>query len=148
MKRKRLSDDFKAHIKKLISDPKIRKMDRYTQHGSVSTFRHCYRVAKKSYDMSRWLNLKVNTGEMLKGAMLHDYFLYDWHNRGDKLHGYHHPHVALKNALKDFSLTNKEQNIIKSHMWPLTITHIPRSREAILVCIADKICSIEETLKK
>ena len=45
-------------------------------------------------------------------------------------------------------LTRKEENIIRSHMWPLTFWHYPQSREAVIVCLADKIVSTKETLFK
>ncbi|HAG70386.1 MAG TPA: HD family phosphohydrolase [Lachnospiraceae bacterium] len=143
---------FSAEFCELIGELRDHKdyvrLKDYIQHGNISTYTHCLRVAKRSFDLARKLGIRINEKEMLKGAMLHDYFLYDWHDHGDKLHGYHHPHIALKNARRDFGLTEREQNIIQSHMWPLTITHLPRCREAVIVCIADKICSIEETFKK
>ena len=40
----------------------------------------------------------------------------------------------------------KEKDIIQSHMWPLTPADIPHSREAALVCIADKMSSSYETV--
>ncbi|MBQ7563829.1 MAG: HD domain-containing protein [Lachnospiraceae bacterium] len=140
--------EFSEEVRRLQEDERYRKLKEYTQHGNISTYTHCLRVARKSRKLARRLHIRVNEKEMLKGAMLHDYFLYDWHDHGDKLHGYHHPHIALTNAKKDFGLTKREQNIIKSHMWPLTLTHIPRCREAVLVCIADKLCSLEETIRK
>lgn len=118
------------------------------QHSNVSVMKHSMKVAYTSMWICEKFKIKCNRQDLVRGALLHDYFLYDWHVHGDKLHGYHHPHIALKNAGRDFGLTRKEKNIIKSHMWPLTLTHIPKSKEAMLVCIADKICSVEETLKK
>ncbi|MCR4658089.1 MAG: HD domain-containing protein [Lachnospiraceae bacterium] len=140
--------DFSEMTGNIKENEDFKRLKSFTQHGNISTYTHCLRVARRSLDLARGLRLKINEKELLKGAILHDYFLYDWHDHGDKLHGYHHPHIALENAKRDFGLTKKEQNIIKSHMWPLTLTHIPRSREALIVCIADKICSIEETVKK
>ncbi len=140
--------DFIRLIEEIKDNEDFKRLKEYTQHGNISTYTHCMRVAKRSFNLARGLRLKTSEKELLKGAMLHDYFLYDWHNHEDKLHGYHHPHIALANAKRDFGLTKREQNIIKSHMWPLTLTHLPKCREAILVCIADKICSIEETIKK
>ena len=82
--------------------------------------------------------------------MLHDYFLYDWHDKYHRdvkhLHGFYHPGIALKNALKEYKLTEREKDIIKKHMWPLTVVP-PQCREAWIVTAADKYCSLLETMK-
>ena len=33
-------------------------------------------------------------------------------------------------------------------MWPLTFLHFPRSREAVLISLADKICAFGEMVLK
>ena len=33
-------------------------------------------------------------------------------------------------------------------MWPMTFLHPPMSREAVLVCLADKYCAVNEMLLK
>lgn len=79
--------------------------------------------------------------------MLHDFYLYQaWGNKeiGMRAHWFGHPGTALRNAEKKFKLTELEKNIIASHMWPLTFLHFPRSREAVLVSLADKICAFGE----
>ena len=50
------------------------------------------------------------------------------------------------NAQRVFGITKKEQNVIASHMWPLTFRHIPTCREAVIVCLADKYCAIVESM--
>jgi len=55
-----------------------------------------------------------------------------------------HPKLAVSNAEKRFSLNNRERNIIYSHMWPIPGAPLPRSKEAWLVCIADKLCAHRE----
>ena len=138
------------HFSRLFSevnrDGKLEQMRAFIQHGSVTTYDHCIAVARLSFQMNRRLRIRAREKELVRGALLHDYFLYDWHHWDGPLHGPHHPKVALKNAKRDFSLTKREENIIRSHMWPLTLFHYPRTREAVIVCIADKICSARETL--
>lgn len=80
------------------------------------------------------------------GALLHDYFLYDWHDgKGRHFHGFTHPECAKRNAEMDYTLSPRVKNIIARHMFPLTPVP-PTCTEAWIVCIADKICAIEETL--
>lgn len=116
------------------------------QHGQVSTWEHCVRVAHASLAMARALRLRVSERELVRSALLHDYFLYDWHEPGHVGHATQHPVFALRNAHEDFDLSPLEENVIASHMWPLPPTRVPRSREAVLVCVADKWCSLAETL--
>ena len=80
--------------------------------------------------------------------MLHDFYLYDWHVQDGthRWHGFHHPERAAENAARYIGVSEKEAEIIRYHMWPLTLRHAPSSREAWIVCIADKLCSLEETL--
>ena len=47
---------------------------------------------------------------------------------------------------KYFNVSNDISKNIESHMWPLNITKIPMTKEAIIVCLADKYCAIIETL--
>ena len=58
-----------------------------------------------------------------------------------------HPMTALRNADRDFDLTDTERDIIKKHMFPLTVIP-PTCREGWIVCLADKYCSLYETFEK
>jgi uncharacterized protein len=77
-----------------------------------------------------------------RGAILHDFFLYDWrdHDEPDlhrkKFHGVEHPLIALANAKKHFSVNEIEEDIIKKHMWPLTIVP-PKYKESFIVSFID-----------
>ena len=142
-----LSERNRRLIDEMSRDFRTKKMEGYVQHGNISTYAHCRRVAECSCRMSEILKLRVSEKELVRGAFLHDYFLYDWHTyQGRPLHGFAHPDTALRNAQQDFNLTEKEENIIESHMWPLLPTRLPQSKEAVLVCIADKLCSLKETV--
>ncbi len=105
-------------------------------------------VAKYSLFFSDKLGIDCCRDEMVRGALLHDYFLYDWHEKKAdvkrRLHGFYHPGIALANADREYSLTPRERDIIQKHMWPLTVK-VPLCREAWLVTAADKWCSLMET---
>ena len=105
-------------------------------------------VARHSFFFAKRFRLRVDEAALVRGAFLHDYYLYDWHDHGDHLHGYHHPDIAASNACRDFDLSDKEAGIIRSHMWPLTLTKVPTSKEAAVVCFVDKVCSLRETLNR
>ena len=133
---------------------KFREMRHYIQHGRISTLEHCISVAKASLWLSRHLHMRVDEKALLTGALLHDFYLYDWHNKGTfhglrrlfEMHGFSHPGCACINAERVFGITKKEQSIISSHMWPLTFRHVPTCREAIIVCLADKYCAVVESM--
>lgn len=142
--------EFNSGIREYIKHSEVQRMKKYIQHGTTSTYEHCVSVAKASYKLNRFLHAGSDIKALLKGAMLHDFYLYDWHIKGscEKLHGYHHADSALENARKHFDMTKKEEDIIYSHMWPLNLTRIPRRREAWIVCMADKYVSIKEIFDK
>ena len=120
------------------------------QHGNVSVRRHAINVARYSLLIDEKLGIKCNKRDLIRGALLHDYFLYDWHDKDHisplRLHGFFHPGIALRNAEKEYRLSTKEKDIIRKHMWPLTIVP-PKCREAWVVSMADKYCSLVETLR-
>ena len=145
--------EMKYEIEHLIKDlkdhEKVREMKNFTQHGKISTFHHCYSVACASYKLNKKLHLHADKKALMTGAMLHDFFLYDWHdkeNRPKGMHGYRHAKCAAKNARKYFDVDDKVNHIISTHMWPLNLTKLPRNREAWIVCLADKYVSAKETL--
>ena len=140
--------EFKGMIQEIAMHDSAKDMKNYIQHADVSTYRHAMSVALLSYFIVKRFRIKANEESLVKGAFLHDYFLYDWHTKGDHLHGYHHPFIAAENAKRDFKITDHEASIIKSHMWPLTLRSVPKSREAAVVCIADKMISSRESFAR
>ena len=123
-----------------------REMKRFCQHGTVSTYQHCVSVAWLSFTLNDAFNMGSDEKSLVRAAFLHDYYGYYWHRTTNKAHVMNHPVIAEQRAARDFPLTDKERNIIRSHMWPLPPTRVPACREAWLVCISDKACALYETL--
>lgn len=131
----------------ILNSDYIQQQKQYMQHGNVSVYAHCINVAYMSLILAGYFHLNVNQCAIVRGALLHDYFLYDWHITGEtkRWHGFTHAKVALKNAMRDFELTDKEKDIIQKHMFPMNPA-LPKYKESIVVGVADKLCAIFEIL--
>ena len=143
-----MEEEYYNTIDTMLGEDCVQQMQQYIQHGDTTTLTHCLAVAYYSYRVSRILPFEVDIKSIARGALMHDMFLYDWHipDKSHRLHGFYHPGFALANANRFFELNETEADIIRKHMWPLTVTRIPRCREAGIVCLVDKICSLSETV--
>ena len=142
----RLLRELQRQFVPLLSTSRLWTSDMALQHGDTTVLLHCLAVAYFSLKLAKALRLRCDRDSLVRGALLHDYFLYDWHepDKSHQLHGFHHPARALSNAKSDLKLTRTEEDIIAHHMFPLTPVP-PQSREAMLVCLVDKGCGIYET---
>ncbi|MBQ9648491.1 MAG: HD domain-containing protein [Oscillospiraceae bacterium] len=127
----------------LERDPQVCRMKQFTQHKGNPTFWHCHNVAVASFRLAQKLGWRIDEVALARGAMLHDFHLYTREKKNMR-HLFEHPRLALRNAEQTFTLSGKEKNIIASHMWPLTVFAVPRSKEAVLVTLADKYCAFRE----
>ena len=159
-------------LNEIRESSRFKNSKQFIQHGKTSVYMHSVSVAYMSCYIAEKYNLSVDYYSLITGALLHDYFLYDWHDKEDghkrphgfyhpsaalanaesdrnehKLHGFTHPGAALRNAKRDFDLNDIETDIIARHMFPLTPIP-PVCLEGWVVCIADKICSTKETIKR
>ena len=126
----------------------------YFQHGTTTVLKHCRNVSYNSLVLAKKLNEKFNISfnyeNLIIGAFLHDLFLYDWHEKDKthRLHGYTHPLTASINAKNMCNVNDEVAGIIKTHMWPLTLRKVPLSKEAIIVCLVDKLSALKETFER
>jgi len=137
-------EEFRALAAPVLAHPVVRHMDAFVQHGQTSCLAHCVAVAWVSFALYKRRGLHGQEAELVRGALLHDFFLYDWHEPGHGcLHGFTHPIRAARNAERYFALDPVEREIIRKHMWPLTVIP-PHSRAALIVSLADKRCTTAE----
>lgn len=141
---------IKVHGRDILASDNFRRTKGHLQHGTTPVRSHSIHVARSSLVISRKLKIRCNQRVLVRGALLHDYFLYDWHDKEyvnpSKLHGFYHPGIALRNASTEYRLSDLEKDIIKKHMWPMTVVP-PRCREAWIVTVADKYCSMQEIIR-
>lgn len=131
----------------ILASPRMQMEKLFMQHGSISCFEHSVAVAYSSLRFVELLKINVDKKSLIRGALLHDYFLYDWHtpDKSHRLHGFSHSRKALANAQEDFELNEREADIIVKHMFPLNL-RLPKYRESFIVMLADKWCATCETL--
>ena len=149
-RQRELHNLIKENGSDILESDNFKNSKNFVQHGNVSLQSHSRNVAKYSIAISQKLGIECNQEDLVRGALLHDYFLYDWHDRKREnyhpLHGFFHPGIALRNAEKEYELTPRQKDIIGKHMWPLTVVP-PKCREAWIVTAADKYCSFIETVR-
>jgi uncharacterized protein len=144
---------FYEYAKEIMESPEFSASKQFIQHGTVTVYVHSVNVASVSFSIAHALKKgrlgkTLDLKSLVRAALLHDFFLYDWHTpeRMWSLHGWTHPVTAARNAGQTFGASEKERSLIRTHMWPYTLLHPPQHAEGWIICLADKICSAHETL--
>ncbi len=144
--RRPFEEEYYDTVRDILNHEEFLKLKDYFHHNS-SIYHHVHDVAYLSYKICKYLKLDYRSAA--RGALLHDFFLYDWRHHDvpdlprEKFHGIEHPKIALENAKKHFSINAIEEDIIEKHMWPLTLVP-PKYKESYVVSFADKYLSSKE----
>ncbi|OQY06020.1 MAG: phosphohydrolase [Desulfobacteraceae bacterium 4572_123] len=133
--------EFMNAARPLLENPALKALSQLNHHRGKTRLEHVKEVAYLSFLWGRRLSLDCNA--IVRAGLLHDLFYYDWLHGGPRLHGFKHPNIALKNARKVTCLSKKEEDIIKKHMWPLTIIP-PVYMESLIVSLIDTFCSTRD----
>jgi uncharacterized protein len=140
--------EFKEIVKDITDNYNVLALKDHVQHQNSSRYAHCEEVAFYTYLICK--KLKLDYISAARGAMLHDFYFYNWRNKNvegqKKFHLLRHPRIALNNALDIFELNELEKDIILKHMWPVTIVP-PKFMEGIIVTLVDKYCATKEFFK-
>lgn len=137
-------EEFLRIASPLLDEPLVKRLAHYNHHRGKTRLEHVIEVAELSFIIGRKLSLDCEA--IVRGALLHDLFYYDWLREGPRLHGFRHHTIALENARRVTELNSKEEDIIKKHMWPLTVIP-PRHAESFVVCFVDTFCTIRDYLR-
>lgn len=133
----------------------IMKNDEFTKienikHHNTNRLNHSMKVSYYSYKIAK--KLKLDYEDVARGGLLHDFYtdkISECEKVKDKikLFSTQHPKDAVNNSLTYFDLSDKEINIIETHMFPIDYK-IPKYAESWLVSIVDKILSLGEVSRK
>ena len=97
---------FKNCLSEMIENPAIQKLKEIPQHKGSTTYAHCVNVANTAYALAKKWHWDIDIRALVRGAMLHDYYLYDTETMpySDYRHSLVHPKLAVANAEKLFDL--------------------------------------------
>ena len=149
MARYNTDEEYLFIINDIIENQKFKKLDEI-KHHNTTRLDHSLKVSYYSYKIAK--TLKLNYDEAAIGGLLHDFYvdeISECESVKDKikLFSIKHPKDAVKNAQKIINLTEKEINIIETHMFPIDY-RIPKYAESWVVNVVDKILSFGEFSKK
>lgn len=134
------NEEFQNIIEPISSNEKYCKLKNIKHHG-ITRYEHSVRVAYYSYKITKILNLDYN--ETTQAALLHDFFLDEVMEKNPIAKLRQHPGYAVKNANQIIELSDKQIDIIKTHMFPITFTP-PKYLEGWIVDLVDDVASIYE----
>lgn len=142
--------EFICLVRDIMVSKEFRQMKNWQHHIKGSVYDHSVKVAYLCYKHHKRFGMKVDKKEFVRGALLHDYYLYDLHGGREKhkLHWFKHPKDALENALEKYpDLTETQQDMIRRHMFPLTVIP-PKTGAAWILCLYDKVAAVSDCFGK
>jgi len=143
-------DEYKLIVDDILSNDEFVESMKELKHHNSNRLDHSLKVSYRSYKIAKRLGLDY-VG-VARGGLLHDFYLdsiTDKKSIKDKvmLYTLNHPKDALDNAQNIFGVTEKEADIIRSHMFPLDIS-VPKYAESWIVNVVDTCISTQEFSNK
>lgn len=136
-------NEFNYIVKDILKNDEFIKTKEKIHHG-ITRYEHLERVAFYTFIVTKFLRL--NYYEATRAALLHDFFLDETKDLSPIKALCSHPKYALENAKKYFYLTQLQEDIILTHMFPVTLTP-PKYMESIIVDLVDDVAGIYEKYK-
>ena len=134
--------DYKKIVENILENKEFNKLKLIEHHG-ISRFDHALKVSYYSYKIAKAMGLDYEG--TARGGLLHDFFLSHEHrSKKDRfISTFTHPSKALETAKTHFMLSRKEEDMIRSHMFPINIS-IPKYLESWIISSVDKLVAVSE----
>lgn len=139
-------ENYCSIVDGIIYDKEFYKLKEIEHHG-ISRYTHSVKVSYYSYKICKIL--KLDYIDAARAGLLHDFYISE-EGRSFKekfTDTFTHPKKAVENALEIYGINGREQDIIRSHMFPFT-TSLPKYAESWIVVLVDKIIGSLEFYKK
>ena len=149
-RREELRKELERYGNEILNSEEMQQAFKQRHHTLSTVGAHTMRVAATSLAICHALKkLKVETDipAVVKGSLCHDLGIL---GRNEKFHSSgecsrQHPVDSVEIARQlTGELSDKTQDIIAHHMWPVGKSKPPRSLEAAIVSTADKIATFED----
>lgn len=136
-------------VNPILENKEFNQIETIVHHGTTR-LSHSLRVSYYSYKLAQLCCL--DSDQVARAGLLHDFYLdrtTDYENKKEKVKLFTtgHPKTAVQNAENHFDLTEKEKDIIITHMFPIDY-RIPKYAESWIVCVVDKLVSAYEFGRK
>ena len=140
-----LDYEYMSIVDDILSNEEFGKL-KDIRHHEQTRLKHSLKVSYYAYKTAK--KMKLSYKEVARAGLLHDFYLGQVNEQKtfkDKvlLFTTKHPNEAVMNSKKYFDLTDKEIDIIRSHMFPVDIK-IPKYAESWIVSVVDKVVSFKE----
>lgn len=133
-------EEFSKIVAPFLDIEEFQKLKTIEHHG-ITRYDHSLRVAYHTYLVTKFLHL--NYKEATVAALLHDFFTDEVEEERSLSKLRKHPEHAVKNASKYLELSELQEDIIRTHMFPITFTP-PKYLESWIVDVVDDFASIYE----
>lgn len=129
-------------VSDILSNDEFDKIKKIEHHG-ITRYEHSLKVSYYAYLTAK--HLKLNAVETARAGLLHDFFI-NSNNQSKKnkfLSTFTHPYKVVRTVSKNFDISDRELDIIKTHMFPINLS-IPKYAESWVVNLVDKFIGLKE----
>ena len=136
-----LDEEYLNIVKDILNNDKFNEL-KACQHHGMTRYEHSVKVSYNAYKYAKKHNLDYKA--VAVGGLLHDFFITKNVNKREKfISTFTHPKKARINAINEFKVNYKEENIIVSHMFPIG-GYTPKYKESWIVNLVDKKIGLKE----
>lgn len=134
--------EFLEDVECILKDSEFKKLSGYIQHKNTTRLMHSINVSYISWVIAKKMGCDARMAA--RAGILHDFCLFDFDRKSTsgEAQVFHHPKAAAKKSQEHFDVSEKEQQAILAHMFPLG--PLPSSKEAWIITCADKFCACVE----